>query len=134
MSDDKAYGELDIQPELNWAEIRKYQLLVGKKNDGLKLHIVEERQDTEEGEIVKKTCRTVEVANWESSWNVFFNLKSLAEVVGKNHRVDGEIMLVAEYPEFGDNVENEAIRYSISEGTLYAQKPSVRWSDPHVAK
>lgn len=130
-NDNKVYGEITINPPLNWGLIRAYMggnpKAPTRLSESLRLVIEEATEETDEGTIVTKSCDTIYPASMDSHWGVVEAL-ALMGSLAKDHEFSGEFTIVDENPEF-DEKYVEARRYALSDGKIYHAEAQVVWGN-----
>lgn len=120
-------GEINIEPPLTWAEIKSNPLLPetegGRSEYDVRLRIDEETVDTDEGQMIRKTCSAL-VPTWDDSFKAYHLVKHVQQMIDAfpGHTFTGR--LDCEGEETGD-----LWRVIIRDGRAVKVTPRIVWPD-----
>ncbi|MFD5814362.1 DUF6205 family protein [Streptomyces sp. NPDC127038] len=120
-------GEIRIEPPLTWAEIKNNPLLpetsAGRAEYDVRLKIDEETVDTDDGQLVRKTCSAL-VPAWDDSFKAYHLVDHVQHMIDAfpGHTFSGR--LDCEGEEAGD-----LWRVVVRNGRAVKVTPSILWPD-----
>ncbi|MEV4227264.1 DUF6205 family protein [Streptomyces bobili] len=120
-------GEIRIEPPLTWAEIKSNPLLPetegGRSEYDVRLRIDEETVETDEGQMIRKTCSAL-VPAWDDSFKAYHLIEHVQFMVDTfpGHTFSGR--LDCEGEENGD-----LWRVVIRDGRAEKVTPRIVWPD-----
>ena len=120
-------GEIRIQPPLTWAEIKDSPFLPGSPNDNtnydVRLRADEDTVDTDEGQLVRKTCSAL-LPRWDDSFKAYNLVEHVQAVIDAfpDHTFTGRFDCEGE--ETGD-----LWRVVIRDGRAVKVEPRIVWPD-----
>lgn len=120
-------GEIRIQPPLTWAEIKDSPFLPGSPNDkteyDVRLRADEETIDTDEGQLVRKTC-SVLLPRWDDSFKAYHLVEHVQAVIDAFPGRTFTGRLDCEGEETGD-----LWRVVVRDGRALKVEPRIVWPD-----